>query len=260
MSFFGVNDASTVSTLFSSLNSNSKGGSVSGTNFLADYASIRSGSYFKLLKTYYGSDSASSSRVSKLAEKNNAKTSTSVSKDATKKLTRIENSAEALKESADSLLAKGSKSVFNKVEVKQQDGTVKNDYDREAIYDKVNDFVKDYNRVIDNTEDTNTKSIQRNVDQMVDLTDSKEKALDEIGIRINTDDTLSIDKDTFMKADMEKVKRLFSGSGSYGYSVSAKASMIDYQAHNEVSKANTYGRSGSYSSNYSYGSNYSSYI
>ena len=74
---------------------------------------------------------------------------------------------------------------------------------------------------------------------MIDLTDSKEKALDEIGITINTDNTLSIDKDTFMKADMEKVKGLFSGSGSYGYSVSAKASMIDYQAHNEVNKANT---------------------
>lgn len=258
MSFFGVNDVSAVSTLFSSLNSGSKGGSVSGTNFLADYASIRGGSYFKLMKAYYGSDSSISSRVSKIAENSNAKTTTSVSKDTTKKLTRIENSAESLKESADALLAKGSKSVFNQVEVKQQDGTVKKDYDREAIYNKINDFVKDYNSLINNTEDTNTTSIQRNVDQMIGITDSKEKALDQIGININSDDTLTIDKDAFMKADMEKVKSLFSGSGSYGYSVSAKASMIDYQAHNEVSKANTYGKSGSY--NYSYGSNYSSYI
>ena len=50
MAFFGVNDASSVGTLFSSLNNSSKSGAVNSTNVFADHASIRSGSYFKLLK------------------------------------------------------------------------------------------------------------------------------------------------------------------------------------------------------------------
>ena len=56
MAFFGVNDASSVGTLFSSLNNRSKSGAVNSTNVFAEHASIRSGSYFKLLKTYYGSE------------------------------------------------------------------------------------------------------------------------------------------------------------------------------------------------------------
>ena len=157
-------------------------------------------------------------------------------------------------------MAKGTKSVFNQTEIKKQDGVVKADYDREVIYGKVNDFVKKYNSLVDNVEASNTKSIGRNVDQMISLTDSREKTLNKIGITINKDDTLSIDKDSFMKSNMEDVKNLFNGSGSYGYSVSAKASMIDYQAQNEASKANTYGARGSYNYNYSYGSNYNSFI
>lgn len=255
MAFFGVNDASSVGTLFSSLNNSSKSGAVNSTNVFADHASIRSGSYFKLLKTYYGSEG--NFAVSKIADK---KTTTSVAKDSTKTLSRIESSAEALKDSADALMAKGTKSVFNQTEIKKQDGVVKADYDREAIYGKVNDFVKKYNSLVDNVETSNTKSIGRNVDQMISLTDSRERTLNKIGITINKDDTLSIDKDSFMKSNMEDVKNLFNGSGSYGYSVSAKASMIDYQAQNEASKANTYGARGSYNYNYSYGSNYNSFI
>lgn len=254
MTYFGLNSVSSVSTLFSSLNSGSGQSSVSSAgNFLADYASIRSGSYYKLLKAYY--NTSDNSKVS-----NVVKTATSVSKDSTKTLSRIESSAEDLKETADALLAKGTKNVFQKVDVKQEDGTVTKDYDTEAIYSKVSEFVDSYNSLIEDAEDTNTSSIQRNLEQMENLSYSNKRMLNKIGITINKDDTLSIDKDTFMKADMEVVKGMFNGTGSYGYSVSAKASMIDYYAQNEASKANTYGSGGAYNYNYTYGSNYSSYI
>lgn len=259
MTYFGMSDVNSVNTLFSSLNTGSNGKSSlnisSSGNILADYASIRSGGYYKLLKAYYSSNDSDNSRVSQAV-----KSSTSVSKDSTKMLSRIENSAEDLKSSADALLTKGTKDVFQKVDVKQEDGTVKKDYDREAIYKKVNAFVDSYNSLVEDAEDTNTKSINRNLEQMENLSYSNRNMLDKIGISINKDDTLSIDKDTFMKADMEVVKGLFNGTGSYGYSVSAKASMIDYYAQNEASKANTYGNNGAYNYNYTYGSNYSSYI
>ena len=53
---------------------------------------------------------------------------------------------------------------------------------------------------------------------------------------------------------MNTVKSLFNSTGSYGYSVSAQASMIDYAAERESSKANTYTVSGTYSNAYSTGS------
>lgn len=257
MTYFGLGSVDSINTLFSSLNTgNSSRGSSnvsSAGSFLADYASIRSGSYYKLLKAYYSQDS--NSKVSK-----NVFSSTAVSKDSTKSLTRMEGSAEDLKDSADALLVRGSKSVFNQKEIKKEDGSTTKGYDTEAIYNKVNEFVKDYNSLIEDTEDTNTKSISRSVSQMITATDSHEKMLEKIGITINKDDTLSLDKDTFLKADMSVVKGLFQGTGSYGYTVSAKASMIDYQAQQEASKANTYGKNGAYSYNYSYGSSYNSYI
>jgi len=89
---------------------------------------------------------------------------------------------------------------------------------------------------------------------MISLTSAYEKQLEKIGITVNKDDTLSIDKDTFLEADMTKVKNLFNGTGSYGYNVGVKASMVDYYAQYEASKANTYGSSGYYNYNYSYGS------
>ncbi len=255
MSFFGINNSNAFSTLFSSFNS---GSGINGSgNFLADYASIKSGSYHKLLKAYYGTNNNSS--VSK-AVSSAVSSSTAISKDSAKKLGNIEDSAEDLKESADALLAKGRKDVFQKVDVKQEDGTTKKDYDTEAIYNKVDSFVKNYNDLVSSTKNANTKSVSRNMSQLISLTDRKEKTLAKMGITINEDNTLSIDKETFKKSDMESVKGLFNGAGSYGYSVSAKASLIEHYAQSEASKANTYGKNGAYNYNYSYGNNYNDFF
>lgn len=254
MSYFGLADMNSANTLFSSLNNNfSIGGSAGSGNILAEYASIRSGSYHKLLKAYY-------SDTEKSAVSDIVNPSTSTSKDSTKQLSKMENAAESLKESADALMTRGTKDVFKQTTITKEDGTTSKEYQKDAIYNKVKSFIDDYNSVVDVTEESNTKSIARASAQMIQLTNANKRLLDDIGISINKDDTLSIDKDTFMAADMNKVKSLFNGAGSYGYNVGVKASMIDYYAQNEASKANTYGSSGKYNYNYSYGSNYSNYI
>lgn len=257
MSFFGLADINSANTLFSSLNSGSSigGGSTGSGSILAEYASIRSGSYHKLLKAYY--NDTGSSAVSDLV---NASGSTSTSKDSAKQLAKMENAAESLKESADVLMTKGTKDVFKQTDIKNEDGTTSKGYDKNAIYNKVNSFIEDYNSLVEATEESNTNSIARASAQMIQLTNANKRLLDDIGISINKDDTLSIDKEAFMAADMNKVKSLFNGTGSYGYNVGVKASMMDYYAQNEASKANTYGSTGRYNYNYTYGSNYSNYI
>jgi hypothetical protein len=168
-----------------------------------------------------------------------------------------------LKESADTLLATGTKSLFNKKDITTTDEngveSTEKGYDTSAIYCAVSSFIKDYNSVINAASSVDDTTISNRVTNMESTTATNSKSLEELGITINKDNTLSIDKDTFMAADMDKAKSLFNGSGSYAYSVSASASMINYNADYALTKSATYTTSGSYSSTYNLGSLYSNY-
>ncbi|MCI8433121.1 MAG: hypothetical protein HFH83_08015 [Lachnospiraceae bacterium] len=245
-----------VSFLFSSLGSGAAG--VGGSNFLSDYASIKNGSYAKLMKAYY-SETANDSV--KTIAKNNKSVSKAMTSKESKKYAEVQKDTDALKESADALLGK---SLFEKkdITVTDENGveSTTRDYDRNAIYNAVNSFVNNYNSVIKSTGETDNDTVDRRVASMKNGTASYEKALSRIGIEVNTDGTLSLDKDTFMKADVSKVKSLFNGSGSYGYQVSSQASMINYAADNAVRKGSSYGINGAYSSGFSNGNLFNNYF
>lgn len=244
-----------ISYLFSSLGSGAA--NVAGSNFLSDYAAIKNGSYGKLMKAYYSKDSNDSVK-SLVNNKKTAETS-----EEAKAYTKVKTATDALKESADALLVKGSKSVFEKKDVTTTDefgveSTTK-EYDTEAIYKAVDGFVKGYNDVINAVNDVDNKSIITRASGMVTNSIANLKMLNQIGITINADSTLSLDKDSFMKADMSKVQTLFQGNGSYGYQTSAKASMMNFAADNALSKAGTYTGKGTYN-NYGVGNLFNSYF
>lgn len=247
MSYYGLADGTSLSSFFSS-SSYSRSSSNSSISFLSDYASIKNGSYYKLMKAYYGGNDKISPLVS----------STATSKESAKKLTAIESGADDLKEVADELYNGGTQSVFKQVDIKQEDGTTKKGYDVDAIYKKVDQFVESYNDMLESTEDVDSDSLERAAKNLKNVTNSNAKNLADIGITVKSDGSLKLDEETFRKTDMSKVKDLFNGTGSYGYQVSARASMIDYAAEREAAKANTYNRYGSYNSNYNY--SYNSYI
>lgn len=223
------------SFLFQSLGS-SKGGVASNLNFLSDYASIKNGSYAKLMKAYYGKNN--STAVSSVAEK--TKTTDKVS-DTAKTLAKVQTSTDSLKESADALLKTGSKSVFKDSEV------------TEDAYKAVSAFVKDYNSVLDATQDVNSTSVLRRTLILTKETSNNEKLLSQVGITIGKDNTLSIDKEAFMKADATTVKSLFQGTGSYAYRVSAQSSLINFAADREAASVSSYTSSGNYNRNYNTG-------
>ncbi len=249
------------SYLFQSM-STSSGGGLGNLNFLSDYASIKNGSYGKLMKAYYSKNS--SSEVSKLAEsKRNSSTSStkrssSTAKDSSETLAKVESASDNLKDSADALLKTGSKSVFNKVSVEGTDmygrPTTTEEYNTNAIYNSVSKFVDDYNSLLKEAGSVETNSIQNRAKSLTGLTDANKKLLSQVGITVNSDKTLSIDEKAFKESDMTTVKSLFNGNLSYGYRVSAQASLIDFAASKEAAKANTYTGSGSYGSTYSSGS------
>ena len=231
----GMWDSSSISTLFSGFSSSRSSNAAS--SFIANmdmttYSGIRSGSYFKLLKSYYGNNlnSKAQSLVS---------SSVSTSKDSAKTLASIESESEDMVKSAQALYKNSRKD------------------DTDATYKKVSAFVSDYNSLINAADDSETKQISRNLES----TDINSKSLAKVGITVDSKSgKLSVDEDTFKKADSTKVDALFKGNGSYAYAVASKASMLEYAAKNEAEKTNTYGANGRYTQAYNSGYNYNMFL
>ncbi len=237
------------SYLFSGLGSVGMGGNAGGinNNFLSDYASIKNGSYLKLMKAYYNGSANES--VKKLA-------SDKVTKDESQKLTKVQTATDALKESADALMATGKNSLFNKAEVIAKDEfgneTASMEYDTDKIYKAVDSFVKNFNSVIDAVDGAGNEKISDRAVTMANNVIANLKSLNKLGITIDKDMKLFVDKEEFMKADMDSAKLLFNGVGSFAYQISAQSSMIDYAA--ERAGSGMYNGAGRFQSSYNTGS------
>ena len=253
-----------ISWMLSSLGSGAAG--VAGSNFLADYASIKNGSYAKLMKAYYGGSASSSvkSVAQKSVDSSYSSKKTALTSEESKAYAKVQSSTDALKESADKLMKVGTNSVFAKkdVTVKDENGveSTTKEYDKDGIYSAVNSFVKNYNSVIQSADKTDSDTVARRVASMMNSTTGHLKSLLSVGISVNTDGTLDLDKEAFMEADMSTAKSLFNGTGSYAYSVSSQASMINYAADREASKGSMYTTKGTYGTNYNSGNLYNSWL
>lgn len=219
----------------------------SGTSILAQWASIRNGSYKKLMQAYYGKKTSSTNDSTSTKKKDTVEE---------KKLTEAEDSAQGLKDSADALMATGSKSVFKKVTSKDAEGNVVQDYDKNKIYNAVKKFVDNYNNTMESIKSATSSGVSNNRKSLIQETNAYADRLSELGISINADNTLSIDESTFKNADMAKAESLFNGRNSYGYQASLRASLIGYYAGRE---ADTYNKNGGYNT-YSSGMNFSDFF
>lgn len=218
----GINgfDSNSVSSLFASLgtgstSSNSSNGTL-GIN-LNDYASIKNGSYGKLVKSYYALDEEASTKDKK--SKNDTDDT-----DAT--IRSIKSASDDLKDSAAALYS--AKGLFAK--------DANGEYDMEALYEKVSKFVEDYNSTIEAVGSAETESIANAGASLVNNTSNNIDMLSKLGISVSgADFTLSIDKEKFMKSNIADVKSMFSGVGSFAYQVGAKASRIYNMVEDKVS-------------------------
>lgn len=241
------------STLFSSLSSSSSKSASSSSSLslnLADYASIKNGSYQKLTKAYYA--------------KADAKESSSSSTESAKTTNAILSDSDSLKESADALIKKGSDSLFAKKDITttSKDGVKSTSYgyDTSSIYKAVSTFVDDYNSMLDSSAKSSDNGVLRQASNMTSSTLAQSKLLADVGITIGSDNKLSIDEEKFKSADMNTVKTLFNDANSLAYNVSARASQINYYAERQLSANSTYTASGSFSGSGSSGSLYDSYL
>ena len=216
------------SYLFSGLqNSNKNSNNIFYGINLSDYASIKNGSYGKLMKSYYKEmNSGQTSSGNKNEVNNNSTNKTETVVDSVKKqeLVNLQKYTDELQGSSDKLLKKGSSSLF-KSEYKESD--------KEALYKAVSDFVSDYNNLVEKGSASATGSIARMSGRLEDTAGDHKQALEAIGITIDKG-KLTISKDAFMNADMNQVKKLFHEDNSFGEFVSDRTKSIERAIETEA--------------------------
>lgn len=238
----------------------SLGGVSNLSNLFGEYSSIRSGTYGKLLKAYYTkvgnaqtTTQDSISNVLNISQRSEAKA-----------LGTVRANADSLGISASNLLAKGNKSVFSKQEVEkvnEETGvkTTSMEYNKEEIEKAVNQFISDYNAVLEKSADTDSTKVMGKTIDMIDQTEAYKTSLEKIGISIGEDNKLTLDSEKFQAADMASVEKLFNDSYSFGQQTMQKALQISSQATKEALTANLYTDSGSYD-DYNYSSFLNMYL
>ena len=118
----------------------------------------------------------------------------------------------------------------------------------EKAYAAVKEFADNYNTLMKEGSESDSKSIKRTAEGMVDLMKDYEKSLNEIGITLDKDNKLVVDKETFLKSSMDKVQDLFRGNNSLSYLTSMRAVTISNTANSESNKSNLYTGDGNYTS------------
>lgn len=198
---------------------------------ISDYASIKNGSYKKLLKAYY-----------KQQESQNT-----TSGDTTKKLTLMQSSASSLSQSVQGLMKDSLWEKKTKTEKDETTGEEKetSDYDWDAITKAVKSFIEDYNDTVEEAGESNTKGVLRNAAWMTSITSKNSNLLSKVGITIGKGNKLELDEDTLKESDISTLKTLFTGYNSYASQIQQKASSISNAA---ASAGGTYTSSGTYNS------------
>ena len=216
------------SFLFSNVNGSNNSNNIFNSINLSDYNSIKSGTYGKLLKEYY--KKADTDEIDSTSKKNTVNKSDS---EAIKELKQIQTDGNALRDAASKLMQRGSSSALGSD-------------DMNKAYAAVKDFADKYNTLMEEGSESDSKSIKRTAEGMVDLMKDYKESLNEIGITIDKDNKLVVDKDAFMKSSMDKVQDLFRGNNSLSYLTSMRAVTISNTAYSESNKSNLYTGDGSY--------------
>lgn len=209
-------------------------------SFFADYASIKNGSYARLMKSYYGSGySASSSSVS-------SQTGSSSSNILDKILEERRNpkvSEETQK--ANESLTNDISILKNSVSVLRNENTYKDTENGSSAKDKVasavKDYVNQYNDVVSAAKKSTLSGKTANVGAMMRSTAENADKLKELGITINSNGTLQLNEGKLKETDISKVQELFSGEDimSYGSTVMSRLQFAGAAAGASASASET---------------------
>ena len=200
---------------------------------LSQYSSIRSGAYSKLTKAYYGR-SAGNSAIQNTSAYNRLRTTAYNSQTALK---TVGTEAAELTTSANVLTDTGKNSLFANGDT----------YDADKAFKATSDFVNNYNDTVSALSKTDNTNVRSAGASMTRMTGIMKDSLSKVGISVGVDGKMSIDEEGFKKADVNTVKSLFNGNGSYAKIVSNSAQRVQTTVNTQqLYGGSVYGNSGSY--------------
>lgn len=223
------------------------GNAASSNNLLGDYAAIKNGSYKKLLSAYYKKQNA---------EKSGGTTSsTDTNKAEEKAVTVLAQDAKEMKAAADALRTRGKDNLF-KLETKtvtdKETGAVTQteSYNLDKIFNAAESFIKAYNNMVDSAKTVSTTVIDKKMALSANMLKKNEGLLEDVGVTIDKDGKLAVDKEKFLKADISDLKTLFNGQNSIADRLSKRASDL-YTTTEKIlaNNAGTYTKTGSINNN-----------
>ena len=197
------------------------------SNMLSDYSAIRSGSYKKLMKSYYRDvQSASSSKnnsgsnntLDKIIEERRNPT---ISKEASAANSKLASSISSYKSALSTLQnAKTYEDTENGTDV------------RDKVKNALKSYVSAYNDSVTTAKKSTNLNMTSNVAGAMEATRDEVAALKELGVTLNSDGTLSFDEKGFKDVDLSKVKEAFDGNAalSYGSKVASRLNRITSNA------------------------------
>ena len=200
---------------------------------LSDYASIKNGSYKKLVKAYYAQ------------EKEESEASGG---DSHAKLLSVKSTADSLKEAADALQSDKLWQKKEIVNVDEETGKESKtlDYDWDAITKAVRSFVDAYNNTIERAGTSDTKDVLMVGSWMTKLTSKNANVLAKAGIEIGTDNKMTLNEEK-LKNNVETAQFLLKGYNSFADKVSYKASQMSQGAARSAEKMGAaYNKKGEY--------------
>ena len=207
-----------MSALFSSQSNSSTSSDVS---LLSDYASIKNGSYSKLMKKFYREETG--------------KANDDELEEFQKKLDITSDKSAEVAKALDSMA----------------DITYSED-NREDISSSVQKFVDKYNAMIDNAQASDSKSVNQEGKWLSNMVKDYSASLSSIGIEVSNDGKMTADTQKLKTADMSTLQNIF------GNGVNNFASKVVYKAEQIYSLAKTYGTSASaYTNSGKYNRDYS---
>ncbi|MDE6064760.1 MAG: hypothetical protein K2G20_09305 [Lachnospiraceae bacterium] len=211
---------------YSYLFQSASGGSLGNLNFISDYASIKNGSYAKLMKAYYGSSQSSSVSATASGE-SSSKSRTSNVLDRILQEKRNPKVSKDTQE-ANAKLTSGLSNLNTSLSTLRKDSTYTDTANGASAADKVvaavKAYVSDYNDVVSAAKGSTLTSKTAYVANMMSNTAANADKLAEIGITVNSNGTIDLDEGTLKKAGIDKVQELFSAKDitSYGSTVASR--------------------------------------
>lgn len=214
--------------LFGSKNTISSGSFFSAST-LGDWGMMKNGAYGKLMKSYY------------TKANDTTKTNSTTSTDLTKKWnedykTELNSKLGSLENSTTNNALSSIKSTAKAMETAADDLTSM-DFEkstRDELYTSAKKLVDSYNAALESSSKTDLASISQSVTWMTNATKTHSSQLEDLGITVDTDNKLSIDKDKFNAAELSDIKTLMEGNNSFVASVSQRATGLANLAANQM--------------------------